>query len=155
MANRNFNREIRVMVDDKLAEKVKTIAGAKEKTVSEYVREALTNYSDLEYMQTMESKIQGFVATAVEEKLAPVENRLAKITAKTAQAAATSIFYTSALVQRLSQKYDIKPVSEVFSWAKKQGIAFVGQRVPHLGEMEQAVKRAKAEDVKNNDEHGN
>lgn len=145
MANRNFNREIRVMVDDKLAEKVKIVAGAKGKTVSEYVREALTNYTDLEYMQKMESKIQGFVAAAIEEKLKPVENRLAKITAKTAQMAATSIFYTSALVQRLSQKYDVKPVSEVFDWAKKQGIAFVGQRVPHLGEIEQAVKRAKAE----------
>lgn len=137
MAKRNFRKEIRVMVDDGLAEEVKMVAGAKGKTVSEFVREALVQYTDLVYMQKMGSRIQAFVANAVEEKLKPVENRLAKITAKTAMAAVMTMYVEAALLGRHE-----KDVVNIFREARQKAIAFVQSGIPNTGQLEHWAKNA-------------
>lgn len=142
--DRHFCEEIRFRVTKEQKREILTAAKARDKTVSDFSRQALRDYLAVDEMEDLKDTIQSYVANAVEEKLKPVENRLAKINAKTAHATAISIFLLAQTLADLGKR----DVVEVFKIARRKGIEFVRTSVPNTAELEELTQlAAKAKEV--------
>ena len=136
MAKRTFDCEIRFRVTSEMEQLVKAAAKKKGRSVPDYLRQVLREYIATNELTDTKAAIQSFVAEAVEEKLKPVENRLAKITAKTAHASAISIFLQAQAMADLGKS----DVVQVFKVAREKGLAFVRERgIPNTRDMEEII----------------
>jgi len=141
MVKQNFDKEIRFRITKELEQKVKAAAKAKDKPVSDYLRQVLREYLAVDEMENRKDAIQSYVAKAVEEKLKPVENRLAKINAKTAHAAAISMYLEAAMLQDLGRR----DVAEAFNIARNKALAFVREEIPNTAQLANWAKNAAGE----------
>ena len=133
---RHLCEEIKFRVTKEQKQQILTAAKARDKAVSDFLRQALRDYLAVDEMESRKDTIQSYVANAVEEKLKPVENRLAKITAKTAHASAISIFLQAQAMADLGKS----DVVQVFKVAREKGLAFVRERgMPNTRDMEEII----------------
>lgn len=133
---RHFCEEIKFRVTKEQKQQILRAANAKEKAVSDFLRQALSEYLSVDEMESRKDAIQSYVANAVEEKLKPVENRLAKITAKTAHASAISIFLQAQAMADMGKS----DVVQVFKVAREKGLAFVRERgIPNTRDIEEEI----------------
>ena len=144
MGKRRFDKEIRFRVTKEMELEVKAAAKREGKSTPEFLRKMVNSYIITTNFYDIKSHVQSYVASAVEEKLKPVENRLAKINAKTAHATAISIFLLAQTLADLGKR----DVVEVFKIARRKGIEFVRTSVPNTAELEELTQlAAKAKEV--------
>ncbi len=137
MAKRRFDCEIRFRVTREMEQLVKAAAKKKGRSLPDYLRQVLREYIATDELTDTKAVIQSFVANAVEEKLRPVENRLAKISAKTAHASAISIFLQAQAMADLGKS----DVVEIFQIARQKGLTFVRDKgVPTTGMIEEVLE---------------
>ncbi|MCR3922018.1 MAG: hypothetical protein NUK65_05805 [Firmicutes bacterium] len=135
-ADRHFTEEVNFRVTKDQKQQILAAAKAKDKAVSDFLRQALREYLAVEEMEGRKAIVQKYVAEAVEEKLKPVENRLAKITAKTAHASAISIFLQAQAMADLGKS----DVVHVFKLAREKGLAFVRERgIPNTKDFAEEI----------------
>ncbi len=140
--DRHFDKEIKFRATKEQTKKIQAAAKAKGMNVSDFLRHALREYLAIDEMKGKRDAIQSFVANAVEEKLRPVENRLAKITAKTAHATAISIFLQAQAMADLGKS----DVVEIFQIARKKGLTFVRDKgIPTTGMIEEELEEIEGE----------
>lgn len=133
---RHLCEEIKFRVTKEQKQQILTAAKARDKAISDFLRQALRDYLAVDEMESRKDAIQSYVANAVEEKLKPVENRLAKIAAKTAHASAISIFLQAQAMADLGKS----DVVHVFKVAREKGLAFVRERgIPNTRDMEEII----------------
>ncbi|NLN52928.1 MAG: hypothetical protein GX150_01320 [Firmicutes bacterium] len=137
MSKRTFDCELRFRVTSEMAQLVKAAAQKKGRSVPDYLRQVLRENIATNELADQKSALQSYVADAVEEKLKPVENRLAKITAKTAHASAISIFLQAQAMADLGKS----DVVDIFKIAREKGLAFVRDRgIPNTKDIAEGIE---------------
>jgi predicted DNA-binding protein len=126
----SISESIKFRVTEETGRRLKALAAAKGWSMSEVLRKMIDEYISLAEFANLRSDIQKYVADAVEEKLRPVENRIAKINAKTAHAAAISLYVSAELLSLHHQD-----VAEIFRRARQKAITFVRIDIPTSDEI--------------------
>ncbi len=135
----NYPHTIYIPITEEMHKAIKKMAKLKGIPKTTLIRKTISSYLKLEDEENSMDLIQKMVADAVEEKLKPVENRLAKITAKTAMAAVMTMYVEAALLGRHE-----KDVVNIFREARQKAIAFVQSGIPNTGQLENLAKNAAA-----------
>lgn len=132
MANekKRINRTIKFRVTIEAEGRLKTAAIERGLSLSEMLRQVVDEHLAAKELGDQKSYIQKFVADAVEEKLKPVENRIAKINAKTATAAAMSMYVGAELLG-----LNHKDVALIFRRARQKAIEFIRMGIPTTDQL--------------------
>ena len=130
-------RRFTIRVDENLGEKVTLAAAKEEKSVSEYLRKIIEAHITAANLEENKGEIYNYVSKAVHDQLESVEERLAKICAKTAHAAAISMFMNLQVIFDLEKK----DAMEIWKIARGKGLAFVRDRgIYNTGEIEKEME---------------
>ena len=121
---RVFSKRITFRVQDELNTGIILAAKQEEKSVAEYIRKVLEDDIVTGSLKRDKEELQNCVSKTVHTQLEPVEDRLVKICAKTAHAAAISMFMNLQVIFDL-EKND---VMEIWKVARGKGLAFVGNQ---------------------------
>lgn len=133
--NRTFDREIRFRVTKELEDQIKAAAFNDGKTMPEFLRNSIQEYLVTNSLSGTKAIIGSYISAAIAEKLKPVEERLAKITAKTAMATVMSMYVEAELLAQHN-----KDVVEIFKQARQKAIAFVQAGIPTTGQLENMAR---------------
>ncbi|MCD5401037.1 hypothetical protein LR013_00355 [candidate division NPL-UPA2 bacterium] len=141
-----FDQRLEIKITKELKERIMLVAKEEEKSVSEYLRKIIEAHITAGNMEENKGEIYSYVSKAVHDQLEPVEERLAKICAKTAHAAAISMFMNLQVIFDLEKK----DAMEIWKIARGKGLAFVRDRgIYNTGEIEQEM-----EEILNEKERG-
>jgi predicted transcriptional regulator len=136
--SKKFPVPFQVYISKEMDQLLSSVADARGIPKSVLVREILRDYLKLKGAENSQDIIQKFVSEAVREQLKPVEERLAKINAKTAYAAAISLYVCIQAIFDLGKR----DVAEAFRNARKKAVELVKERIPHTGDLEKWVLEA-------------
>lgn len=137
----NFNELLKFKVRRDVKEKIKVAAAKEEKSVSEYLRKIIEAHITAGNLEENKGEIYNYVSKAVHDQLEPVEERLAKICAKTAHAAAISMFMNLQVIFDLEKR----DAMEIWKIARGKGLAFVGNQ-ESIGCFEGKIEKLLEED---------
>lgn len=118
-------REIHLRFDDDLEKKLKAVAASRGEPMAVVVRSLLNDVLSAESAVTSLDVIVSAVRNAIRKELKPLEERLAKINAKTSISSATSMYM---LVQVLSD-LGVRNAVEIYEKARVKAVAFVKEPV--------------------------
>lgn len=121
MQENNKRCVIHVRVSEDINLKLKSIAEEKEITVTELIRIILRDYISNESAENGIDKVTETIRRVIRSELQPVENRMAKLSAKGAVAAATSMYLN---VQALNDMGLSDPV-EKYEKSRKKAVAYL------------------------------
>ena len=116
-----LSNPIQLRLDAKLEEQIRALAKRRGETVTGCIRRLLREAIDQESANEALDPVLAAVRQAMRDVLKPVEDRLAKINAKAAIAAATAM-YTNIEVVGQFGKVDVRTLHEA---ARKKAVAFV------------------------------
>ncbi|HAJ4019572.1 hypothetical protein J8366_22810 [Escherichia coli] len=113
---------LRFRVNDDLYNAVKGVAAQKGVTLADVCRELLEDAIARQQGEQSQDYLLALVKRAVKEELKPVEERLAKISAKNAITSGTSMFMNMQVIQ--DRGYDAQ---DVYTKARKKAVALLKQ----------------------------
>jgi hypothetical protein len=145
--SKKFPISLHVYISEEIDQILSSVAGARGIPKSVLVREILRDHLKLEGAVNSQDIIQKFVSEAVREQLKPVEERLAKINAKTAYAAAISLYICIQAIFDMGKR----DAAEAFRDARKKAVELVKERIPHTGDLEKWVLEAEKSARKENE----
>jgi negative regulator of replication initiation len=119
-----LNRPIRIRIDEELDSMISAIAVRRGETKAEVIRRLLRKGVEEENAKDSIDPVAIAVRKAMADVLRPVEERLAKINAKSAIAAATVQYMTMQLYHDMG-----KDAMALYEEARKRAVAFV--KLPH------------------------
>ena len=120
----NFNKEIRVLIDNELDIALKAQATRRKESVAEIVRRLLKESLAKEIAEDSTYIISTTIRKTIRSELKLTENRIAKLVAKTSIAAATSMFLNYAVIKEgnLGLKINSK---ELYEQARIKAVAYL------------------------------
>jgi predicted DNA-binding protein len=120
-----FLREIHLRIDDELERKLKALAAGRGEPMAVVIRNLLNDSLSAESAVTSLNVIVSAVRNVIRKELKPLEERLAKINAKTSIASATSMYL---LVQVLDD-LGVRNAVDIYEKARIKAIAFLKEPV--------------------------
>jgi len=124
MIQRKYSKNIRIWIDDELDRKLKSLSKERGEPVAvivrRYIREALAGEAAVSYLDIIRSATREVIRSEIK----PLENRLAKLNAKTGMSSATAMFM---LIQTLDDlgKHDCV---NIYEKARKKAYAYLKER---------------------------
>jgi len=118
-------REIHLRLDDELEKKLKALAASRGEPMAVVIRNLLNEALSAESAVTSLNVIVSAVRNVIRRELKPLEERLAKINAKTSIAAATAMYM---LVQVLDD-LGVRNTVEIYEKARAKAVAFLKEPV--------------------------
>lgn len=118
--SKELTNPIRIRLDVELDQKLSALATKRGESKSELCRRLLRQAVEQETMEEVKDPILLAVRQAVQETLKPVEERLAKINAKTAIAAATGMYMDMQVYNEFG-----KDSRALYEAARKQAVTYL------------------------------
>ena len=118
-------REIHLRLDDELEKKLKALAASRGEPMAVVIRNLLNETLSAESAVTSLNVIVSAVRNVIRRELKPLEERLAKINAKTSISSATAMYM---LVQVLND-LGVQNAVEIYEKARVKAVAFLKEPV--------------------------
>lgn len=113
--------DVHVRVDEDTKENINSLAASRGITQAEAVRQVFREYFSSDFATKSLDVITTIVRSVIRSELKPVENRMAKISAKSAIAGATSMFLNIQTLDDLGKHDSV----EMYQKARKKAVAYV------------------------------
>lgn len=115
-----YEHEARFGIDDKLHKKISLIAKRRNESLAEVYRRLLGEAVDRELAEENQDYILQVVRQAVRDVQKPMEERLAKLSAKVAISSATTMYMNNQLIADAGYDHE-----DLYEKARKKATAFV------------------------------
>lgn len=127
-----YNKELRVLIDEELDSLLRSLATRRGETVSEVVRRLLRSSLGNETAVDSIDVVTAALAKTIRRELKPVEDRMAKLAAKTAIAGATGMYLNYFVIQQALESKLSTSAKELYETARVKAVAYL--REPESGE---------------------
>lgn len=117
-------KQLKVYLPDDVSEALYTLASQREETVSAVARRLLTQSIAEESAANGKDVITSAVRSSMRDVMKPFEDRLAKISAKAAIAAATAMFLNTQCIADLGKNNAV----ELYQAARKKAVAYLREK---------------------------
>ncbi|SFR11683.1 ribbon-helix-helix protein, CopG family [Desulfoscipio geothermicus] len=124
------SKELRVMIDEELDSLLKALAARRGETVSEVVRRLLKTSLGNEAAVDGVDVVAAALTKVIRRELKPVEDRMAKLTAKSAIAGATGLYLNYFVIQQALGPKLTKSAKEVYEAARVKAVAYLKESPP-------------------------
>ncbi len=145
---KRFPSILHVPITEEMEKKLKSAADNRGIPKSVLVRELLRDGLKVEGVVWAQDLLRKLIAESIKEQLWPVEERLAKINAKSSYASAISLYIAAQAIFDMGKRDTVTAFQE----ARKKAIQLVQEKIPHTGDLEKWVLEAKQDAMRNKKE---
>ncbi len=144
---KRFPSILYVPITDEMEKQLKSAADNRGIPKAVLVRELLRDGLKVEGAIWAQDLLRKLIADSVKEQLKPVEERLAKINAKSSYASAIALYITAQAIFDMGKRDTVTAFQE----ARKKAIQLVQEKIPHTGDLEKWVLEAKQDAINRNE----
>lgn len=119
--SKTFPARLNIPITELMSKEIKAIALVEDKDVSVLVRSVLNEFIQCYHAERGIDAITGTIRRVIRDELKPVENRMAKLSAKGAVAAATSMYLNVQTIQDMGKNDAV----ELYDKARSKAVYYI------------------------------
>lgn len=119
--SKTFPARLNIPITEIMSKEIKAIALVEDKDVSVLVRSVLNEFIQYYHAERGIDAITGTIRRVIRDELKPVENRMAKLSAKGAVAAATSMYLNVQTIQDMGKNDAV----ELYDKARSKAVYYI------------------------------